>query len=73
MRCNRARYLERVVARCLGSFLLAMLVVFAAAAPPPASAASTLPKNSAAIRLLTDPSIRWPTPPSIPPTTASAS
>jgi hypothetical protein len=39
----------------------------------PESALSTLPKNSPAIRFETDVSIRWPTPPIIPPTTASAS
>ena len=33
----------------------------------------TLPKNSPAIRLETELSIRWPTPPTMPPTTASAS
>ena len=33
----------------------------------------TLAKNSPAIRLETEPSIRWPTPPTMPPTTASAS
>jgi N-methylhydantoinase A len=41
--------------------------------PVPASTVSTLPKNSAAMRLDTPTSIRCPTPPIIPPTTASAS
>ncbi len=44
-----------------------------AAGSVPLSALSTLPKNSPAIRFETDVSIRWPTPPIIPPTTASAS
>ena len=34
---------------------------------------ATLPKNSPAIRFDTEVSIRWPTPPTMPPTTASAS
>ena len=33
----------------------------------------TLEKNSPAIRFETELSIRWPTPPTMPPTTASAS
>ena len=38
-----------------------------------AIALPTLAKNSPAIRFETEPSIRWPTPPTMPPTTASAS
>ena len=45
----------------------------ATAGAVPASTASTLPKNSPAIRRDTEVSIRCPTPPIIPPTTASAS
>ncbi len=50
-----------------------MAATGAAATGPPAIAESTLPKNSPAIRFDTDVSIRCPTPPIIPPTTASAS
>ena len=41
--------------------------------PRVAIAVPTLPKNSPAIRFETLVSIRWPTPPTMPPTTASAS
>ena len=44
-----------------------------AAAAPESNDADTLSKNSAAIRFATPTSIRWPTPPIIPPTVASAS
>ena len=40
---------------------------------PPARTVCTLAKNSSAIRFETPVNIRWPTPPIIPPTTASAS
>ena len=45
----------------------------ATAGAAPLRTASTLPKNSPAIRRDTEVSIRWPTPPTMPPTTASAS